>query len=161
MLHGRRWLGLVRGGKAKFSRTCRAGIPLVLFLLYPRLLLDSALWITEDDQVAEPSGNGLSGRSWKLETSLYCGTTSKFPPTSSSCLLLTLRGRASWRPRTWMAKPILSQGNLFLLRQMSFPKRTWSDSHSSWIANLHTKISILTSRSCATPTQAAKPSKNP
>lgn len=161
MLHGRHWLGLVRGGRAKCLRTYRAGIPQVHFLLYPRPLLGSALLITGDDQVAEPSGNGLSGRSWKWETSLYSGITSKFPPTLSSCLLLTLRGCASWRPRTWMAKPILSQGNLFLLRQMSFPKRTWSGSHSSWIANLRTKISTLTSRSCATPTRATKTSKNP
>ena len=160
MHHGRHWLDLVRGGRAKFSRTHKAGIPQVRFLLYLRLPLELALWITGDGQVVRPSGNGLSGRSWKLGTSFCCGITIKFPPISLSCPPLTLRGCALWRPRTWTVKLISSQENPFLPRRVSCPTRIWSDFCSSWIVNLPTKISILTSLSYATPTPTAKTNKN-
>ena len=160
MHHGRRWLDLARSGRAKCSRRHKAGIHQVHFLLYLRLLQEPVPWTTGDGQVVRPSGNGLSGRSWKLETSFCCGITTRFPPILSSCPLLTLRGCALWRPRTSMVKLISSQGHPSLPRRVSCPKRIWSDSRSSWIVNLPTKISTLTSRSYATPTLTAKIIKN-
>ena len=160
MHHGQHWLDLVRGGRAKFLRMHRAGIPQVRFLPYPRLPQDPALWIIGGEQLARPSGNGLSGRSWKSETSLCYGITTRFPLTSSSCPPLTLRGCALWRPRIWMVKLISSQGNPSLPPQTSFLRRNWSGFRSSWTANLPTKTFTLTSRSCAIQTPTAKTSRN-
>ena len=160
MHHGQHWLDLVRGGRARCLRTHKAGIRQVRFLLYLRLPQGPTPWITGDGQVVRPNGSGLSGRSWKSETSFYCGITIRFPLILSSCPLLTLRECALWRPRIWMVKLISSQGNPSLPPPISCPRRISSDFRSSWIANLPTRISTLTSRSYAIPTLTAKTSKS-
>ena len=159
MHHAPLWLDLARGGRAKRLKTSKPGtLPILPYL---RLLQDSVPWITGGDQAVRPSGNVPSGRSWKLETSSCCGITSKFQLTSSSFPLLTLKGCASSKQRTWMVKRTSSQGVLSLPPQLSFPKRIWSDSPLSWTANPLTRISTLTNPSCATPIQTAKINKNP